>query len=301
MGRPSKRSPEKIEEVRASVSEKTFRSLRRSEPLFDISDTTVYRILKDDLNYRFYHVKSVQPLNDTHKKQRTEFCRWLLEQPNPERFVMNVIWMDEKYFCLNQKPHRKNDGTWSNECPHEIVESNNRNDQKVMLFVAIVDGKVPVVHAFVDENGRNSILNGAGYFDFLREKIWPTFRSSATRKGYWFMQDGAPVHCTTEAKQFLVEKFQGRVISRGTANAWPAHSPDINPLDFYFWAVAQKRVYEAKPSTIAELINVVKQFASEIRKEVLENVALDVLERARLCLQVNGGHFQQLKKRGSKR
>ena len=79
------------------------------------------------------------------------------------------------------------------------------------------------------------------------------------------------------------------------------HSPDVNPLEFYFWAVAQRRVYEAKPSTISELINVVKQFASEISGEVLENVALDVLDRARLCLQVNGGHFQKLKKRGSKR
>ena len=52
----------------------------------------------------------------------------------------------------------------------------------------------------------------------------------------------------------------------------------------------------AKPSTITELINVVKRFASEISDEVLENVALDVLDRARLCLQVNRSHFQQLKK-----
>ena len=44
-----------------------------------------------------------------------------------------------------------------------------------------------------------------------------------------------------------------------------------------------------------------KQFASEISEEVLKNVAQDVLDRARLCLQVNGGHFQQLMRRGSKR
>ena len=114
------------------------------------------------------------------------------------------------------------------------------------------------------------------------------------------MQDGAPVHFTTEAEKFLSETFRGRVISRGTDNAWPAHSPVLILLDFYFWAVVQRRVYVAKPSTIAELINVVKQFPSEINEEVLENVALKVLDRARLCLQVNGGHFQQLMKSGSK-
>ena len=55
---------------------------------------------------------------------------------------MDVIWTDGKYFCLNWKPHRKNYGIWSNEFPHEIDESNNRNDQNVMLFFAFVDGNI---------------------------------------------------------------------------------------------------------------------------------------------------------------
>ena len=132
-------------------------------------EENLYRILKDDLKYIFYLVKSFQPLTDAHKKQRTEFCRLYLEQRNPERFVMNVIRTDEKYFCLKLKPHRKNYGSRSNECPHKIAESNNRYDQKVMLFVAIVDSKMPAVYPFVDVNGKNLTLNGTGYFDFLRD------------------------------------------------------------------------------------------------------------------------------------
>ena len=97
-------------------------------------------------------------------------------------FVMNVIWTDEKYFCLNQKPHRQTEGMWSNECPREIIESNNRNDQKEMLFVAIVGGKVPVVHPFVDKNWINLTLIGTGKLDFLREEIWPTFFLVSTSK-----------------------------------------------------------------------------------------------------------------------
>ena len=91
------------------------------------------------------------------------------------------------------------------------------------------------------------------------------------------------------------------MISRGADNKWPAHSPDLNPLDFCFWAVAQRRVYKAKPSTISEIIIVVKQIASEISDEVQENFAEDVLDRTRLCQQVNGSHFQQLNIRGSER
>ena len=74
-------------------------------------------------------------------------------------------------------------------------------------------------------------------------------------------------------------------------HAWLAH----------FTAVAQRITYEAKPSTTSELINVMEQFAFEISEEKLVYIALDVLDSARLCLYVNGGHFQQLKNTGSER
>ena len=91
-----------------------------------------------------------------------------------------------------------------------------------------------------------------------------------------------------------MDKFGGRVISRGTQIAWPAHSPDLNPLDFYYWASAQKEVYSRKPTTVDELFNVVKRFSEEHRENVLHSVALNVLKRANLCVQQNGGHFQHL-------
>ena len=81
-------------------------------------------------------------------------------QPDYEKFVMNVIWTAEKYFYLNQTPHKQNDDIWSSDNPHEIVESNNCNDEKFRIFVAIVYGKAPIVHHFVDENGTNVIVNG---------------------------------------------------------------------------------------------------------------------------------------------
>ena len=107
------------------------------------------------------------------------------------------------------------------------------------------------------------------------------------------MQDGAPAHCTTAAKEFLLNKFGGRVISRGTQIAWPVHSPDLNLLKFYYWASAQKEVFSAKPSTVDKLINVVKDFQKNIAENVLHSVPLNVLKR-RISVQQNGGHFQHL-------
>ena len=205
-----------------------------------------------------------------------------------------VIWTDEKIFVLHQKPNRRNDGRWAAKNPYEIIECNNRNDDKVMIFVAIAEGRVAIVHPFLDEEGRRVSVDGACYLKLLQDHVWPTFRSTTTRHNLRWMQDGAPPHCTREAKDFLLEKFHGRVISRGTPIPWPAHSPDLNPLDFHFWAAAQEMVYKEKPQSIELLVQCVKQFASSYDPATLRRVSQNVLKRARLCLQAGGGHFQHL-------
>ena len=83
----------------------------------------------------------------------------------------------------SSKAAQKKYGIWSLENPHEIIETNDRNDLKVMLFVAIVNGNVPIIHAFIDEDGRLVSVNGSCYLNLLNEVVWPTIHSSTTRKG----------------------------------------------------------------------------------------------------------------------
>ena len=176
--------------------------------------------------------------------------------------MQQVIWTDEKTFCLKQKPHRRNDGVWSKKNPHLIVETNDRNDLKVMLFVAIVNGKIPVVHAFLDNTGRQQSVDGSCYLSMLQDSVWPKLRHCATRLSLWWMQDGATPHCTLPVLRFLEKKFGNRVISRRTAIPWPAHSPDLSPLDYWLWNSLENSVIDKKPSNIEELNEVVEQVAA---------------------------------------
>ena len=92
-------------------------------------------------------------------EQRLKFCRWLWDQSDPETFVLKDIYR-QMIFFFNQASHRKSDGTWSLTSPNGIVEYNYRNDEKVVIFIAIVNGNLPVVHAFMEENGRRDIVIG---------------------------------------------------------------------------------------------------------------------------------------------
>jgi hypothetical protein len=50
----------------------------------------------------------------------------------------------------------------------------------------------------------------------------------------WFQHDGAPPHYYRRVRQYL-DKWRGdHWIGRGGSVAWPARSPDLTPLDFFF-------------------------------------------------------------------
>ena len=78
-------------------------------------------------------------------------------------------------------------------------------------------------------------LTGAVYRDFIRN-ILPELLlllqdvHLLTSIHLWFMHDGAPPHFLLAIRK-LLEQW----IGQGGQIAWPAHFPDLNPLDCYAW------------------------------------------------------------------
>ena len=144
------------------------------------------------------------------------------------------------------------------------------------------------------EDGKSQSVNGNRYQQLIEDVASPALRGKAARRNYWWMQDGAPTHCSNAAKKFLLKKCKGRVISHGTVVSWPAHSSDLNPLNFHFWGDAQQQVYREQTGNIKELIECVKKFAAAYGSSTIRRVAENVVKRARQCVDANGGHFQHL-------
>ena len=62
----------------------------------DISQTSVWRILRRDLNHYPYKAHQTTVLSDKNKAGQVQFCNWFLDQD--EDFHRRVIWTDEKNF-----------------------------------------------------------------------------------------------------------------------------------------------------------------------------------------------------------
>ena len=116
----------------------------------------------------------------------------------------------------------------------------------MIVFVAIVYGVALIVHAFLDLHGNKVSVKRVSFLNLLQEVVWPLLHKLGNCLAFWWMQDGAPPHCTNEALAFLNDNLECRVISWRTDHPWPTKSPDLRCipgsaafsfLHFHFWAV----------------------------------------------------------------
>ena len=282
-----------ISEVKVNLIKDIFTnnpkcSIRQASRDTGICKSTVQRILKNKLKFKPYRSRLVQTLSDEHKFKRKEACEKFLQQELG--WPRKIIFSDEKWFSLKPHPNRKKDVYWSPVNPKLQEEVRDQGVSKVMVWVGFVDGKILPITWF------DGSVKAETYLDMLKNRVWPAVRGSSTKENYWFQQDGARVHTSYENLSFLKEKFHGRVISDKLDFYWPPKSPDLNPLDYYFWGVAQQEVHAKKPKTLQELKAIVENFATRITKDTLLKVADNFMKRVKLCLDENGGHFEHLLK-----
>ena len=92
---------------------------------------------------------------------------------------------------------------------------------------------------------------------------------------------------------YLRTLFGNRIWSLQAELEWSPHSPDLAPLDFFFWGAAKAEVYKENPRSLRQLKQTVEAFAQSVTTDtccpVIENSA--VLINA--CANRNGAHKLQ--------
>ena len=111
MKKPVTESEENIEKVRNLITNHIGMSINQMTIETNLSKSSVWRILRQSLNFYPYKIHLTTELTNQHKKVRLDFDKWLLEQP--EDFAEFVIWTDEKIFLLHTCPNRQNERYWS--------------------------------------------------------------------------------------------------------------------------------------------------------------------------------------------
>lgn len=154
-----------------------------------------------------------------------------------------------------------------------------------MVWAGVIGGHV-IGPYFFEGN-----VTGESYLAMLQNFVIPQLNAHrVNHHQIWFQQDGAPAHYSANVKEFCDANFYGW-IGRGGNIAWPARSPDHNPMDFFVWPYLKNKVYtEPRPSNMIELRHKIKTEMENIPEDTLQNVRENLVRRLNKCIELNGGH-----------
>lgn len=292
VGRPKIISVDQEEDVLARIAEDPHLSTRRLSATVGISNASVFRILKKE-KLRPYHFTPVQNLLPRDLPQRVEFSQFIRgKQSEHFNFIKNITFTDEATFTRRGVFNWRNAHIWDIENPHLPRESHFQHEFKINVWCGFLGDRLLGPYELPTN------LNGNSYLEFLQTDLFDELETLSLnlRRNIWFMQDGAPPHYSIAVRNYLNEQFPHRWIGRGSEFQWPPRSPDLNPLDFYFWGHMKSLVYAQAINSRQELWQQVQNAANFIRNQpnIFFKVRRSFRTRLRKCIEVNGAQFEHL-------
>ena len=71
----------------------------------------------------------------------------------------------------------------------------------------------------------------------------------------------------------------------------PVKSPDLSPLDYWFWSVCLVELRKNSLNSIPEIVYTVERYAASLNKDQIITALNDILPRAQACIEYDGGAF----------
>lgn len=202
------------------------------------------------------------------------------------------MWSDESCFSTAGIPNRKNIHYWSTDNPEKFFEVKHSGRRSVNVWCGIKDFRILGPIFF------NQSLTGIRYLDMLQNDIEDLFDDLPLNEvqGIVFQQDGAPAHNVAEVTTLLNGKYETWIGKHGTIT-WPPNSPDLTPLDTFLWGYLKNNIYLKEHDNVDLLKAQIRNQIDTINRNQHWVVkAIRKLKKAyRLCIEMNGGHFQHLK------
>jgi hypothetical protein len=261
-----------------------------------ISQSSAWRILRNEFNLYPYKIVVGQVLTLRSKEERLAFCKQFLSNFKADETILNNIWWsDEITFPVHAIPNRQNCRFWTEQkCDVPIIEMPTFS-RSITVFAAFNNRHILQPY-FFEENGSPVTVNGERYREMIQQHLVPQLKQKRCFSKAVFQQDGAPPHTAAETKILLSSIFSdNRVISKAFPMAWPAYSPDMTPCDFWLWNYVKTQVYaDPQPTNLIDLKAKIKLVFKNIDVNILPSVIFDIIKRMTVCVNVNGAHLEHV-------
>lgn len=267
------------------------KSTRKASAELGISPRSVGRLLKRR-DLKPFRPRLMHPLSEDDPDRRMQFAEIMLNTiHNNPLFLDRIIWSDEACFRLSGHVTRHNCVYCRDNDP--IPPSVNEDEVGVTVWAGLSSSGVLGPYFFDDP------MDCAGYLTMLHRDVLPAMQAVPNFNELLFQHDGAPPHYAPAVRNFLDTTFPGRWIGRRGCIDWPPRSPDLNPIDFFFWGAVKEKAFIRKPTSLVELRTYISDACNDITSnlELCTNVCRSVTGKLQACMKAEGGLFEQSKMR----
>ena len=199
----------------------------------------------------------------------------------------NMLWFfsDEKNFCQDQAHNRQNHQQIA-MCPNDVPKvMKTKFPSMVMVFGVISsDGHVMPPHIF--EMGL--MVDTEIYLQVMETVVLPWIKQVAHNRPWVWQQDSAPCHVSKRSLAWLEEHCYDFI----TKNKWPPSSPDLNPMDYFFWGVLENQINQCPHTTKASLIASVKEQCISIDREMVKKACESFRTRIECVIKAEGNYVE---------
>lgn len=282
-------SREMVRKVKARIQRNPRQSATKLAKSLNVSDSSIRRILKNELQLKPYKIQKVQGLTPAQKAIRLQRAR-ALKALHASGELENLVFSDEKIFTVQQYVNKQNDRVWlqgkSNENLDDRVAFRKQAPAYVMVWAAVTaNGRSPLV--FIDQGVK---VNQQVYQQkVLNDALVPWAHNQFGGNRWTFQQDSAPSHRARLTQQFL----QHHVPQFISSQQWPPYSPDLNPMDFCIWSILQAKVSTTKYESVAKLKAALHREWNRIPQSHLRAACDAFVERLDAIIRAKGGHIEQ--------
>lgn len=276
--------------ILASVRANPKISLRERSELLNLSREKIRRCLVRH-KIKPFKPKFLHTLKEGDEYKRLDYCYWAQGNfLNDRDFLRKILFTDEAMFTTNGIVSSQNCRYWSTENPHWVINCKDQYSQKVNVWCGILGDRIIGPFFF------NNTINAERLLNFFDNELWEIIENLPlnVRQEMYFQLDGASVHNSWMVRGWLNEHFPLRWIGRNSPyEQWPPRSPDITPMDFYFWGTVKNKVYKSRPRNRQELCERIRQACHEISIPELRRVANNNRKRIEKCIRIEGGQVER--------
>lgn len=293
------------------------RSTRRVSRLLDgdISYRTIDRMLKEQ-GMHYYRAPRGHHMPEGNPDRRLQFAETIKQMACHGHIdIHNTCFSDESMIMSGRHVNSQNNGFWRlrgdfHDRQERLVQRKLQGP-KTHIFVLLHWKAGLIGPIFIEEleffdpsrDKQRDTLNARKYIYMLQTFVIPVLkeRLGPDFNNCWWQQDGAPSHTAEITISYLRSEFGNRIISGeklpcGNLFEWPPYSPDLNPLDYWFWTSLKQKVGSQDPSDIEEVKTLIPLACTEFSIPNIQSAIDDFIVRIDCLKFFKVEHFESFLK-----